>query len=54
MHGERFKPMALLPMRDAGESASELQQCVMKYKFVGGVLGYIRDGGGSRYEDAEW
>ncbi|KAF2691314.1 hypothetical protein K458DRAFT_287414 [Lentithecium fluviatile CBS 122367] len=40
---DRFAAMALLPALDAKEAARELQRCVTKYKFVGGVLGLRED-----------
>jgi predicted TIM-barrel fold metal-dependent hydrolase len=42
MNQDRFAALAMLPCWDAKEAASELQRCVTKYKFVGGVLGFRR------------
>jgi predicted TIM-barrel fold metal-dependent hydrolase len=38
MNPDRFAGMASLPVLDGKEAARELQRCVTKYKFVGGVL----------------
>jgi predicted TIM-barrel fold metal-dependent hydrolase len=38
MNPDRFAAMASLPVPDGKEAARELQRCVTKYKFVGGVL----------------
>lgn len=39
---DRFAALALLPMNDPKDAARELQRCVTKYQFVGGVLGLRR------------
>ncbi|KAF2739989.1 hypothetical protein EJ04DRAFT_262862 [Polyplosphaeria fusca] len=49
---DRFTALALLPIGDAKEAASELQRCVTKYRFVGGVLGFRRDG--PMLDSSEW
>jgi predicted TIM-barrel fold metal-dependent hydrolase len=47
LFGERFAGLALLPGEGA-DAARELQRCVTKYRFVGGVLGLC--GWGARGE----
>lgn len=42
---DKFAALAVLPM-DGREAAKELQRCVVKLKFVGGVLGLKPDGCG--------
>jgi predicted TIM-barrel fold metal-dependent hydrolase len=50
---DRFKALALLPSWDAKEAAAELQRCVTKHRFVGGVIGVRKGGwGGSAWEGA--
>lgn len=51
LQSDRFAGMALLPMNSAVEAASELQRCVTKYRFVGGVLGLSVDTFGPAYEE---
>lgn len=41
---DRFAAMAFLPSSDPKEAANELQRCVTRYKFVGGMLVFRRDG----------
>lgn len=53
MYPDRYAAMALLPCWGAKEAASELQRCVDKYKFVGGILGYRRGGWDERQYDAQ-
>lgn len=52
MNQDRFAKLALLPCGDVAEAARELQRCVTKYKFVGGVLGFGRKDGRGNW--AEW
>ncbi|KAF2120948.1 hypothetical protein BDV96DRAFT_469700, partial [Lophiotrema nucula] len=49
---DRFAAIALLPTSDPKEAANELQRCVTKFKFVGGLLGIKRDG--HRLDGVEW
>ncbi|KAF1944470.1 hypothetical protein EJ02DRAFT_501365 [Clathrospora elynae] len=42
MNNEKFAAIALLPT-EGKEAARELQRCVGKYRFVGGMLGLSRD-----------
>ncbi|KAF2472122.1 uncharacterized protein BDR25DRAFT_313305 [Lindgomyces ingoldianus] len=51
-NSDRFAAMALLPVGDAKDAASELQRCVTKYKFVGCVLGIRK--GGVQLDGTEW
>jgi len=50
LHAEKFSGLALLPSRkgEAREAAKELQRCVTKYGFVGGVVGLKRGVDGER------
>jgi predicted TIM-barrel fold metal-dependent hydrolase len=43
MSPDRFAAMALLPALDGQDAARELQRCVTKNKFVGGVLALRQD-----------
>jgi predicted TIM-barrel fold metal-dependent hydrolase len=59
MHPDKFSALAMLPCADGKEAAAELQRCVMKYRFVGGVLGFRRSGIGGEgswraWEGREW
>ncbi|KAF1911882.1 hypothetical protein BDU57DRAFT_460267 [Ampelomyces quisqualis] len=45
LNADKFAAMAILPI-DGQEAARELQRCVSKMKFVGGVVGYKLDGTG--------
>ncbi|KAH8727481.1 hypothetical protein GQ44DRAFT_611404 [Phaeosphaeriaceae sp. PMI808] len=44
LDAEKFAALALLP-RDGREASRELQRCITKMKFVGGVIGLKRDEG---------
>ena len=48
LNPEKFAALALLPSGegDGKEAAKELQRCIIKYRFAGGVVG-LRRGGGS-------
>ena len=43
MNPDRFAAMALLPALDGKDAARELQRCVTKHKFVGGLLALRKD-----------
>jgi predicted TIM-barrel fold metal-dependent hydrolase len=45
MNQEKFAALAILPP-EGKEAAKELQRCVVKMKFVGGVVGLRPDGRG--------
>lgn len=47
LNGEKFAALALLPTGkgEGKEAARELQRCVTKYRFVGGVVGLRRESG---------
>jgi len=42
MNPDRLSALAALPCWDGHEAATELQRCIVKYRFVGGVLGFRR------------
>ncbi|KAH9870684.1 hypothetical protein IAQ61_006162 [Plenodomus lingam] len=57
LNGERFSGLAMLPggRGEGREAAKELQRCVSKYGFVGGVVGLKRgDGGEGIVSDGGW
>lgn len=59
MQPEKFSALAMLPYGDGREAAKELERCVVKYRFVGGVLGFRRsgergEGGWKGWDGREW
>lgn len=48
LHADKYAALALLPSAKGGgqDAARELQRCVAKYRFVGGVVGLQHQSGG--------